>query len=556
MRGSRVQCSVLVIVLPLVFAAPVVSGQAPPDSQAQTPADSQAHPSGAPVMYGSDTLFTLYGRLGPFGPGERAAAVERKLVQLGPRLATGQDSVRVIEAEGRHELLVGDEVLMTVLDADAAPTGKSQGALAAEFAARIGQTATAAYAATSLRALALGGAYALAATAALVGILLLLRVVFQRAYGALRSTKIPPLRIKRFELVSASRLSEVLTGIARILRVAITALVLYIYVPLVLSFFPWTAPYSRRIIAYVVNPLRTVWEGSLDYLPKLFFIAVIVVVTRYLLKLIRLLFSAVETGALPIEGFYREWARPTYFIVRFIVITFAAVVMFPYLPGAGSDAFKGVSVFVGVLLSLGSSGAVSNIVAGLVLVYTRAFQIGDRVRIGETEGDVVERTLLVTRVRTIKNMEITIPNSSVLSSHVVNYTTQARTRGLILHTTATIGYDAPWRQVHELLIAAAKDTQHVRAEPAPFVLQTALNDFYVSYQLNAYTDTPAVMAQTYSELHQKIQDKVNEAGVEIMSPHYRSLRDGNQVAIPPDQLPANYRAPAFRVERADGHTGP
>lgn len=549
MRVSRtVQPFLWGLLLPLVALTGGLDGQSPADSQA-------SGPQGAPVVFGTDTLFTLYGRLGPFGPADRAAALQRRLPQVSRAIADGRDTIRVIEAEGRHELLLGDEVLMTVLDADATPAGTTRAALAAGFAARIRQAAAEASAATSLRALILGGVYALVATLALVGILFLLRTLFQRAYRALRTAPIPALRIKRFELVSASRLAEVLTGVARILRIAATVVVLYVYVPLVLSFFPWTAPYSRRIIAYVVNPLLAVWDGSLDYLPKLFFIAVIVVVTRYLLKLIRLLFSAVETGALPIEGFYREWARPTYTIVRFVVIAFAAVVMLPYLPGAGSDAFKGVSVFVGVLFSLGSSGAVANVVAGVVLVYTRAFQIGDRVKIGETVGDVVERTLLVTRVRTIKNVDITIPNATVLSSQVINYTTQAGGRGLILHTTVTIGYDAAWRQVHQLLIAAAGATEDLLKDPAPFVLQTSLDDFYVSYELNAYTDRADLMARIYSDLHQNIQDQFNAAGVEIMSPHYRSLRDGNQVAIPPDQLQPDYRAPAFRLQQAGGGAG-
>jgi small-conductance mechanosensitive channel len=276
---------------------------------------------------------------------------------------------------------------------------------------------------------------------------------------------------------------------------------------------------------------------------------VIVLVTRYILKAIHLVFRAIGAGAVTFRGFHRDWAAPTYNIVRFLVIAFAVVVMWPYLPGSGSDAFKGVSLFVGVLFSLGSSGAVGNIVAGVVLTYTRAFQIGDRVKIGETTGDVLERTLLVTRVRTIKNVEVTIPNGAVLGNQVVNYSSQADTHGLILHTTVTIGYDAPWKQVHELLIAAARATPEILEDPAPFVLQTSLDDFYVSYQINAYTRNPSVMARTYSALHQNIQDQFNEGGVEIMSPHYGALRDGNQVTIPAQQLPKNYQTPAFRLTR-------
>jgi small-conductance mechanosensitive channel len=518
-------------------------------AQAQIAGDTVTRPSGVPVVYALDTLFTLYGRLGPFGPAERAAAIEARLIRWGPSLATGKDSILVNEVEQRSELLVGDEVLMTVLDADAAPTGTPRASLAAVWAARIRQITAADAKATSLSALAIDAAKALVTTLVLVGLLLGLKRLFARIYSFLGSGRVPPLRIKRLELLSAARLGDTLTVLARALRVLLTALLLYFYVPLVLSFFPWTAPYSGKIVGYVLTPLRSVGAGFLDYVPKIFFIAVIFLVTRYLLKLILLVFRAVGTGVLTFEGFHRDWAEPTYNIIRFLVIAFAAVVMFPYLPGAGSDAFKGVSLFVGVLFSLGSSGAVGNIVAGVVLTYTNAFQVGDRVQIGETVGDVVERTMLVTRLRTIKNVDITVPNGTVLSSQVINFTTQAAGRGLILHTTVTIGYDAPWRRVHELLIAAASGTEHILADPAPFVLQTSLDDFYVSYQINAYTDKPAVMARTYSELHQRIQDAFNQGGVEIMSPHYRALRDGNQVTIPSPNLPKGYQAPSFRVEQ-------
>jgi small-conductance mechanosensitive channel len=179
----------------------------------------------------------------------------------------------------------------------------------------------------------------------------------------------------------------------------------------------------------------------------------------------------------------------------------------------------------------------------------RAFRIGDRVRISDTVGDVIEKTLLVTRVRTIKNEDITIPNSMILNSHIVNYSAVIDQSGLILHTGVTIGYDAPWRKVHELLIHAALNTKYILKEPAPFVLQTSLNDFYVSYEINAYTDMPSKMAVIYSELHQNIQDSFNAGGVEIMSPHYSSLRDGNTTTIPEENLPKTYTPPAFRISQ-------
>lgn len=223
------------------------------------------------------------------------------------------------------------------------------------------------------------------------------------------------------------------------------------------------------------------------------------------------------------------------------------IVIFPLLPGSDSEVFRGVSVFLGILFTFSSSGSLSNIFAGLVLTYMRAFKIGDRVKIGDSVGDIVEKTLLVTRVRTIKNEDITIPNSTVLNSHTINYSTAAGEVGLIVHTTVTIGYDVPWKHVHELLVNAASDTVYIINNPKPFVLQTSLNDFYVSYQVNAYTKEPSKQAEIYSSLHQNIQDKFNEAGVEIMSPHYKALRDGNQATIPADYLPPEYITPPFRV---------
>lgn len=520
-----------------------------PPAAAQVTADSSLKAAGVPVVHGSDTLFTLYGRFGPFGAAERAVAVERRLARLAPALANGLDSILVNEVDQRTELLVGEEVLMTVLDADAAPVGFSRPALAGAWAARIRQVIAAQAEARSLATLTIDAAKALAATLILLALLLGLQSLFRRIYALLRGGGVPPLRVKRLELLSAARLGEALTLLARTVRVVITTLLLYFYVPLVLSFFPWTAPYSGRIIGYILTPLRAIGLGLLDYLPKIFVIAVIVMFTRYLLKVIHLVFRAIGSGTMAVDGFEREWAAPTFNIIRFLVLAFAAVVVFPYLPGAESEAFKGVSLFVGVLLSFGSSGAVGNIVAGVVLTYTNAFRIGDRVQIGETVGDVVERTMLVTRLRTIKNVEVTIPNAAVLSSQIINFAAQAAGRGLILHTTVTIGYDAPWRQVHELLIAAAAATEHVLGEPAPFVLQTSLDDFFVSYEINAYTDQPAVMAATYSLLHQNIQDRFNQAGVEIMSPHYRSLRDGNTVTTPEAMRPKGYRAPGIRVEQ-------
>jgi small-conductance mechanosensitive channel len=283
-------------------------------------------------------------------------------------------------------------------------------------------------------------------------------------------------------------------------------------------------------------------------LPSLLFLIVWVFIIGGMLKLNRLFWKWVDAGAIVLPGFYKEWAYPTAKILAFLLIAFGLVVAFPYLPGGNSDAFKGVSIFIGVLISLGSGSAMGNIVSGVILTYTRAFRVGDRIRVGEHTGDVIERTLLVTRLRTIKNEDVIIPNSTVVSTSVVNYSEVKDSGQLILHTTVTIGYDAPWQKVHELLIEAARRTEGILPAPVPFVLQTALNDYNVSYQINAYTDAPARMAVIYSDLHRNIQDTFNEGGVEIMSPGYQAIRDGNQTTIPESYLSPEYRKPGFRIE--------
>ena len=519
----------------------------------QTAQDSGSKAGGGVVVYAGDSLFTIYGRLGPFGAGERATAIGRRLEEMAQALGSGADTIAVVNDEDRIELMVGDRVLMTVMPADAAPTGMSREALAPLWAARIEGSVKAVADRESATALLIDAAEAAAATVVFVLLLLLIKGFFARLDRLARSPLVPSLRVQRFEVLSAARLSEVLAALVRVLRILATLLLIYIYLPLVLSLFPWTAPLSHRIVSYVLAPLKDLWTGFVGFLPDLFFIVVIVLVTRYLLKLVHLVFQALESGAVTLEGFHQDWAATTFTLVRFTVLAFAVVIIFPHLPGSGSDAFKGVSLFVGLLVSLGSSSAIGNIVAGVVLTYTSSFRIGDYVSIGETTGDVIERTMLVTRIRTPWNVDVTVPNAAVLSSQVINYTTEAASRGVLLHTTVTIGYDTPWRQVHELLISAARATANIRPEPAPYVLQTSLDDFYVTYQINASTDKPSAMVFTYAELHQRIQDAFNRAGVEIMSPHYSSLRDGNQITVPAENLAKDYRAPAFRV--AVGRTG-
>jgi small-conductance mechanosensitive channel len=292
-------------------------------------------------------------------------------------------------------------------------------------------------------------------------------------------------------------------------------------------------------------------EKFMEYLPNLIALIIISVVTLYTLKLLRFLSQGIRQEKIKVSGIHPELIYPTFQLFRFLIIAFAIVTAYPYIPGSDSPVFRGVSILVGFLLSLGSTSLVANIVSGVVLTYTRGLRIGDRVEIEDVVGDVVDRNLLVTRVRTIKNVVVTIPNGKVLNNHIVNYSSHAQDRGLILHSTVTIGYNVPWRRIHQLMIGAALSTEGVLNRPMPFVHQTSLDDYYVSYEINAFTNEPSKMAQIYSEMHQNIQDKFTEANIEIMSPAYTAYRDGNLPAIPTDAQSFGYFADVFRPLRPE-----
>jgi small-conductance mechanosensitive channel len=518
---------------------------APAAAQADAAVQDPVRPAGAPVVLRGDTLWVIHTSLGPFTPEQRAAAAVERLVRLARDRSADSDSLYVVDDGTTSSVLLGEAVVATVTEAEALAAGKSRAELAAEVVTVVRRVLHRESVSGIVRVLLLGALQALLATLVLIVALRILHRLVPRLQARLeqlRGTRIPSIRIQRLELLSAARVTNLLKAGVRAVRLAIVVILLLWYVPLVFNFFPWTEPYADRFFEWILNPLRQVWSAVLDYIPNLFYIAVIVAVTHYLLRFIRLFFDGMTRGTLVLPGFYPEWALPTFKIVRFLVLAFALIVIFPYLPGAGSDAFKGVSVFFGILLSLGSAGAIGNMVAGLVITYMRPFSLGDRVKISDTMGDVIERTLLVTRVRTPKHVEVSVPNAMVLSSHIINYSAAARDGGVILHTGVTIGYDTPWRQVHELLLEAASRTDGLLEEPKPFVLQTALSDFYVAYEVNAYTEQAHRMPGIYSELHQHIQDVFREAGVQIMSPNYEA--DPAEPKIPPADVPKKKPGPS------------
>lgn len=324
--------------------------------------------------------------------------------------------------------------------------------------------------------------------------------------------------------------------------------VLYVFLSSVLTLFPWTRYFATRLLSLVIDPLQAMMLGFVSYLPSLFFLVVLYFVVRYLLRAIRGFFEAIHHGNMRLRSFEPEWAWPTYRIVRLVVLIFAVVVAYPYIPGSSSEAFKAVSLFVGVLLSLGSTSVISNIIAGYTMTYRRAFSVGHFIRVGKTVGEVVEARLLVTHLRSLKNERVVIPNSTLLNTEIINYTARAGDDRLILHTRVGIGYEVPWRQVEALLLEAATRTEGVLLEPAPFVLQKELTDFAVIYEVNVYSKEVSRMMRTYSRLHENIQDVFNDYGVQIMTPHYEADADEPKVVPREKWYTAPARAPASAEE--------
>ena len=523
---NGVQCLIAagLLLLPAVHAAMAQDRTDAPalPARAGSP-EADPSPGGYPVMLDGDTLLTI--RWAPLGLGaERRAylisAMLRETVEDRFRIL---DTVSVRDGGKHQDIYVGNRLLMTVWDEDARLEGMTRNARAEQVGQIFNSAVTTYHERRSGGRLLQRFGLAAIGTLAIFGLFLLGRFGYRRVRRLLEQ-RIHGVHIGRAELIGEERLRGGAFLLLRIVTIVIALALFLTYANVLLVLFPATRGAALVVTNLILTPVSILWGGMVGYLPNLIFIVVIVIVTYYALRLLRIFAGEIDRGSLTLGSFEQDWAWPTYRIVRFFVMAFAAVVAFPYIPGSSSPAFQGVSIFLGVLFSLGSTSAVANIVAGVILTYMRAFRVEDIVQIGEARGRVISTGLLVTRVRTPKNIDITIPNTLVLGGQVTNYSNQAREGRLILHTSVTIGYDAPWRQVHELLRRAAAKTSGLLQDPPPFVLQTSLDDFYVTYQLNAHTGAAERMLVTLSDLHQNIQDLFNEYGVQIMSPNYEADR--------------------------------
>ncbi len=494
---------------------------------------------GVPVVVEGDTLFTLYAERGGYSAFHRADMIADAIVKAGKDRKASRDSVHSLESDGYTDIMYGNRVIVSLTDQDALWQGVTRRELAAAYSPLLAE---------KIRSLQEGYNFLeiLKRIALFVAVIVAQYLLFKltnylfrklrRHIIRFKQQRLKPIIIRDYELLNTRRLGRILIFFSNILRYLILLIQLMISVPILFAIFPQTEKLALKIFLYILEPVKMVCRSIVDYIPNLFIILVIWYCIRYIIMGLRYITNEIANEKLKIAGFYPDWAHPTFNIVRFLLYAFMIAMIYPYLPGSNSGVFQGISVFVGLIISLGSSTVIGNIIAGLVITYMRPFKLGDKIRLNDTTGNVIEKTPFVTRLRTPKNEVVTIPNSFMMSSHTVNYSASARRFGLIIHTTVSIGYDVPWRQVHQLLINAARSTHGVVAHPKPFVLETGLEDYYPCYQINAYIRDADRQSQIMSELHQNIQDTFNEAGIEIMSPHYFASRDGSATTIPEDYL--------------------
>ena len=490
---------------------------------------------GVPVIVDDDTLFYFYAKRGGHTPQQRAENVANDITALGKRFNLKPDSLYIESSDIVTDVMYDNKVIVSFTDQDGLWEGCTRDQLAAEKRLVILEKLKVMKEEHGFLQLCKRVAYFVLV---LVGQFLLFwgtNWLFRRVkvrIVKLRNTRLKPFSIQDYELLDTHKQVKLLIFLASLVRYAFMLLQLLLSVPLLFSIFPQTKNLAFQLFSYIWNPVKSILVGIVSYIPNLFTIFVICLAIRYLVRLFRYLAGEVQSERLKLRGFYPDWAIPTYHIIRFLLYAFMIAMIYPYLPGSNSGVFQGISVFVGLIVSLGSSTVIGNIIAGLVITYMRPFKIGDRIKLNDTTGNVIEKTPLVTRIRTPKNEVVTIPNSFVMSSHTVNFSQSAREYGLIIHSEVSIGYDVPWRKVNKLLIEAALNTPGVVDDPRPFVLSTSLNDWYPVYQVNAYIKDADKLAQIYSDLHQNIQDRFCEEGVEIMSPHYMAMRDGNASTVP------------------------
>jgi small-conductance mechanosensitive channel len=332
-----------------------------------------------------------------------------------------------------------------------------------------------------------------------------------------------PVKVKKIVLMDVEQMLKLSARLISILKLIVGLFQLIITIPIIFHLFEATRDIASKLFGYILTPLKQFAFGLINYIPNLFAIAIILIISRYILRTLKFFAKQIERKKLVIPGFYPDWAGPTFNILRVLIYAFTIAFIYPYLPNSESDIFKGISVLVGVLFSLGSSSVISNLIAGIVMTYMRPFKVGDRIKINDVIGFVVERGPMNTRIRTHKNEFVSFPNQMILNTSVTNFnsSTAEGLDGYIAHAIVTMGYDIPWQTVHEILIDAALKTEFTEKTPKPFVNQTKLDDFYCWYEINVYTKDISRLPAVYSGLYKNIQDGFGAANISMFAPHYQ-----------------------------------
>jgi small-conductance mechanosensitive channel len=505
-------------------------------------ADLEAELPSAPVVVDGDVLFRVRGT-SAFPAERRAAGIAGRIEALAADPRVSADAVHPAEIDLGTAIVADGHRVMVIVEADARQESLDRKVLADVIVRTIRKAVVDYRQARSREALLRAAAWGGAATAILAALVALIIWFSRRAQTTLEARyrrRVQAVGFQSFQLVRAEQIWTALRRLIDAARAIVILVLGFVYLQYVLGLLPWTRGTASHLHAYILGPLRTMGWGIANAIPDVVFLVMLFFLTRYLLKVVYLFFGAVGRGEVTLSGFEHEWADPTYKLLRMVIVALVLVVAYPYIPGSGSEAFKGISIFLGIVFSLGSSSTIANLIAGYTMTYRRAFKIGDRVKIGDTMGDVTEMRLQVTHLRTVKNEEVIVPNSSILNQEVVNYSSLARRPGLILHTTVGIGYETPWRQVEAMLLVAAERTPGLLKEPKPFVRQLALGDFAITYEINGYCDDARAMGEIYTALHRNILDVFNEHGVQIMTPAYEGDPEQPKV-VPKDQW---FSAPA------------
>lgn len=505
------------------------------------------------VSLGSQELFSLEVNLGPLSAQERAVTASENIAKFANNRRMAVDALTISPLEGVKLIVADNTVILPLIQADADAAGISLDTYASEKLEIVKAAVDEFRNVRTLRQLLFSGIKAGLATLGVILVLWITRKILDfilRRVERWQESRLGSVRLQRLEFLSSFQIERGIKIASKLIRAAVYLALLYIYIPFLLGSFPTTAPIGVRILSAFWGALRLVVNGFVNYLPSLTTIVVFSAISFYVNRLSKYIFNAIERRIISFPGFYPEWAQPTSTLVSILIFTVAGILIFPHLPASDSPGFQGISIFVGALVTLGSTSAISNIISGYVSIYTRAFQIEDLIEVDGVRGKVLEKSILSTQILTPENEVVTIPNSNLTSSNIVNYSASYRdfSTPLRLSTTVTLGYDVPWRKVYDVLVDAALATEGILQDPKPFVWQTSLDDYYPSYSLRAYTKDPLNMGAIYSRLHENIQDKCNESDIEILSPQYSSIRDGNMTTIPDNYLSEDYRSPGFRVD--------